>query len=69
MLKITNNVRNPIRMDMLKAGDTFTYEGEVYLMVNFNGTPRPVNLNRANWSTNIHSDTRVLRCECELTVI
>ena len=68
MLKIKENVRMPVRMDNLKTGDTFTYEGGVYLMVNFNGTPRPVNLERANWATNIHADTRVMRCECELIV-
>lgn len=69
MLKINKKPISPIRFDSLRTGDTFTYEGGVYLMVNFDGRVRPVNLERANWATNIHADSKVMKCECELTVL
>lgn len=69
MLKINKKPISPVRFDSLRVGDTFTYEGGIYLMVNFDGRVRPINLERANWATNIHADSKVLKCECELTVL
>lgn len=69
MLKVNKKSVCPVYMNTLRAGDTFLYEGVVYMMVNMNGTPRPVNLERGNWATNIHSDAKVMPCNCELTVL
>lgn len=69
MLKVNKKVASPVRFDSLRTGDTFTYDGGVYLMVNFDGRLHPVNLERANWATNIHADSKVMKCDCELTVL
>lgn len=68
MMKVNKVNVLPVCMETLRAGDTFIYEGSVYMMVMFDRTLRPVNLERANWATNIHSDTRVIKCDCELNV-
>ena len=69
MLKVNKKPISSVRFDSLRVGDTFTYDGSVYLMVNFDGRLRPVNLERANWATNIHADSKVMKCECELTIL
>ena len=47
MLKVNKKVVSPVRFDSLRTGDTFTYDGGIYLMVNFDGRIRPVHLERA----------------------
>lgn len=69
MLKVNKKDILPTYFKDMRAGDTFLYEGNVYMMVTFNGRVHPINLERANVATNIHMDSRVTRCDCELMVL
>lgn len=69
MLRVTKRAASPVRFDSMRAGDTFLYDNTVYMMVKFDCRVYPVNLERSNVATNIHADTKVLKCECELNVL
>lgn len=66
MIKITKKKNNAIPIGDMQKGDTFLYNGELYLIIEEEGRRKYLNLETARVQTGLHEYNSVPKVNCTL---
>lgn len=67
MLKIQKKGQTGQPVSSFKAGDTFIYNNDLYMVVNMNGIPKYLNMKNACIERDISSQKSVPQVQCLVT--
>ena len=66
MIKITKKKQDAIRIADMKIGDTFIYNGKLYLAIEVESKRKYLNLETARVETGLHEYSSVPKINCTL---